>query len=103
MRSAGRPAASSSREQVPGLVAQLLRRGRRLVGHLGADPRIAGVGVDEAGLEPVEAQPQPHVLQGEVEAAAMTGSFAARLRRRRAVLTGECRVSSPERGGAGAE
>ena len=65
-------------QQGAGLVAQPLRRGGGLVVHLGPDPGVAGVRVDEAGLQPVEAQPQPHVLQGDVESSGCHGgSFAA--------------------------
>jgi hypothetical protein len=53
-------------QQRPGLVAQPLRSRRRLGLHLGPDPLVAGVGIDEAGLQPVEPQPQLHVLQGDV-------------------------------------
>lgn len=66
-------------QQLAGAVTQLLRGRRRLVEHLGAHPRIAGERVDEAGLHPVEAQPQPHVLRGQVEGSgAHAGSLAAR-------------------------
>jgi hypothetical protein len=65
-------------EQVAGAVAQLLRRRRRLVGHLRPEARVAGERVDETGFEPVEAQPQPHVLRGQVEGSgAHAGSLAA--------------------------
>ena len=60
-------------EQGARLAAEMLRRGRGLVGDLGAHPWVAGERVDEAGLEPVEAQPQAHVLQGDVDRAGCHG------------------------------
>jgi hypothetical protein len=65
-------------QQGPCLVAQCRRRRRGLVGDLGAQPRLPGERVDESRLQPVEPQPQSHVLEREVEREGRhDGSFAA--------------------------
>ena len=66
-RSAGRSGGVSSRSRPRAWSRSCCGVGAGSSSTCGADPRVAGVGVDEAGLQPVEAQPQPDVLEGEVE------------------------------------